>query len=111
MVDQLGNKRPLPVLIHLAAWGVLLGLPFFFTGRESEVLTVERYIRFVIVPLSFMCVFYMNYSLLVDRYLFSRHPGRFILSNIVLIVAAIFLVHVFMRTLPPPPHRQMVKPD
>lgn len=101
---QLNNKKPLPVLIHLAAWGVLFGLPFFFTGRESEILTFESYVRFMIVPLSFMCVFYMNYSLLIDRYLFSRHPGRFFLSNALLIATAMVSVPLFMHLLPPPPY-------
>ena len=27
-------------LIHIAAWAILFGLPFFFTGRESQTVTV-----------------------------------------------------------------------
>ena len=96
-------------IIHIAAWGILFGLPFFFTGRESQVLTVTSYLRSVIVPLSFMMVFYVNYFLLVNRYLFSRHGWKFFLSNVALIAAAIILVHLLMQLLPPPeiphPHR------
>lgn len=104
MVNQIENKKPLPVLIHLAAWGILLGLPFFFTGREVERLTVESYIHFVIVPLSFMLVFYMNYFFLVGRYLFSRHPKHFLISNLLLIAATMMMVHIIMHLLPEPPH-------
>lgn len=100
----LENKKPLPGLIHLAAWGVLFGLPFFFTGREAESLTLESYVRFMIVPLSFMLVFYVNYFLLIKQFLFSRHPGRFILSNLLLIALAMLLVHLFIHLLPAPPH-------
>lgn len=38
-------------LIHIAAWAILFGLPFFFTGRESQTVTVLSYIRSIIVPL------------------------------------------------------------
>ena len=38
-------------LIHIAAWAILFGLPFFFTGRESQTVTVLSYIRSMIVPL------------------------------------------------------------
>lgn len=103
-MHSLENKKPLPGLIHLAAWGVLFGLPFFFTGREAQELTVESYVRFMIVPLSFTLVFYMNYFLLIKRYLFSRHPGRFLLSNLLLIAAAMLLVHLFIHLLPAPQH-------
>lgn len=89
-------------IIHMAAWGILIGLPFFFTGRETQEVTVQSYIRFVIVPLSFMLVFYVNYFLLVKQFLFSKHGWKFFLSNVLLIVATIVLVHLLMHMLPPP---------
>lgn len=64
------KKEELPVyrtpnglgkIIHMAAWGILFGIPFFFTGDETETVTIESYMRFVIVPISFMFVFYVNY--------------------------------------------------
>lgn len=96
-------------IIHIAAWGILFGLPFFFTGRESQELTVISYLRSVIVPLSFMMVFYVNYFLLINRYLFSRHGWKFFLGNVLLIAFAMLAVHLLMQLLPPPeihrPHR------
>lgn len=96
-------------IIHIAAWGILFGLPFFFTGRESQEVTVVSYLRSVIVPLSFMMVFYVNYFLLVNRYLFSRHGWKYFLSNLVLIAFGMLTVHLLMQLLPPPeihrPHR------
>ena len=74
-------------LIHIAGWGILFCSPFFFTGRESQV-TFEGYFRSIIVPLSFMLVFYLNYGWLVRRYLFNRRTGRFLLINLLLIKMA-----------------------
>lgn len=89
-------------VIHIVAWGILFGLPFFFTGRESQEMTWANYIRSVIVPLSFMFVFYVNYFLLVDRFLFSKYMWRFFFSNVILIAVAMLGVHLFMNLLPPP---------
>lgn len=99
--------RGMGSLIHIVAWGILIGLPFFFTGRETQEVTVESYVRSVIVPLSFMLVFYVNFFFLVKQYLFSRRGWMFFFSNILLIVAAMTLVHLLMQLLPPPEfHRQ-----
>lgn len=97
-------------IIHMVAWGILLGLPFFFTGREAQEVTVVSYVRSVLVPLSFMMVFYVNYFLLVDRYLFSRHGWKFFLSNVVLIAAAMTMVHLCMQVLPPPEMHRPPRP-
>ena len=74
-------------LIHIAAWATLFGLPFFFTGRESQTVTVLSYVRSMIVPLSFMLVFYANYFVLIDHFLFAKRPWKFLLCNVVLIAA------------------------
>lgn len=90
------------VIIHLAAWGILFGLPFFFTGRESQAVTLESYCRFMVIPLSFSLVFYINYFLLIRQFLFTKQTTRYIVSNIVLIVLAMLAVHCLFRLLPPP---------
>ena len=89
-------------LIHTAAWAILFGLPFFFTGRESQTVTVLSYVRSVIVPLSFMLVFYVNYVLLIDHFLFAKRPWKFFLCNILLIAFAMGVVHLLFQLLPHP---------
>lgn len=107
------KKEELPVyrtpnglgkIIHMAAWGILFGLPFFFTGREEETVTVESYMRFVIVPISFMLVFYVNYFILVPKYLFTRRLPEFFVANVLLIVFTMVAVHLLMDLLPDSPH-------
>lgn len=86
--------------IHVVAWGILFGIPFFFTGREHESVTVNSYMRFVLGPLSFMFVFYVNYFGLVRRYLFSRQMFRFLLANVLLISFTMVCVHFLMQVIP-----------
>lgn len=100
------TKKPFSGLIHAAAWAVLLGLPFFFTGREESV-TLTYYLRFVLIPLSFMLVFYVNYFLLIDRYLFTHKVKMFTLTNVVLIIAMMVTVHLLINLLPEPVGHRM----
>lgn len=94
-------------LIHVVGWGILFCAPFFFTGREQGV-TLESYLRGILVPLSFMCVFYINYFWLVKRELFARRTGRFLLINLLMIIATIVTVHLIMHLFP---HSQSGRPE
>ncbi len=91
-------------VIHIVAWGILFGIPFFFTGRESETVSIESYMRFVIVPLSFMFVFYVNYCILIPKYLFTRRLAEFFIANVALIAFVMIAVHFLMGFLPEPEH-------
>ena len=94
--------RSIGWIIHLVAWGIVFCLPFFFTGRNMEEVTTERYIRFILVPLSFMVLFYLNYFLLIPRYIFVQKTGKFLLVNTALIILTMIAVHALMQLLPPP---------
>lgn len=109
------KKEELPVyrtpkglgkIIHMAAWGILFGIPFFFTGDETETVTIESYTRFVIGPISFMFVFYVNYFFLVPKYLFTRRLPEFFVANVLLIVFTMVAVHLLMDLLPDSPHER-----
>ena len=114
------KKEELPVyrtpnglgkIIHMAAWGILFGIPFFFTGDETETVTIESYMRFVIVPISFMLVFYVNYFILVPKYLFTRRLPEFFVANVLLIVFTMVAVHFLLDLLPDPPQLHHPKPQ
>ena len=59
--SQFPPFKGVELFMHILAWGILFGFPFFFTGRESPELTLVDYLRSIIVPISFMLVFYINY--------------------------------------------------
>ena len=80
-------------LIHLTAWAVIFGMPLFVTSPDRPLMTGSEYLRFLLVPLSFMVVFYTNYFLLIERYLFTRQTGRFLGGNALLIAAVIVGLH------------------
>ena len=67
-------RRPLEILIHIISWGIMFGFPFFFVERGNGNINWMAYIRHLAVPLSFMIAFYVNYFVLVPRYLFQSRP-------------------------------------
>ena len=93
-------------LIHVTVWAVIFGMPLFVTGPDRPLMTGSQYARFLLVPLSFMVVFYTNYFLLIERYLTTRRFGHFAGYNLLLIGVVMLLVHLLFRhVLPPDLHR------
>lgn len=108
-------RRPLEILIHIISWGIMFGFPFFFVERGNGNINWMAYIRHAAVPLSFMIVFYINYFLLVPKYLFQNQTKRYITYNILLLCAIGVLLHfwqslTFDPSLAPKPKRPNMPP-
>lgn len=73
-------------IIQVIVWGIVFAFPLFFTWKEAELMTWERYLGYVFAPVTFMIVFYTNYFLLIDRLLFRQKLLRFLLANLGLFV-------------------------
>mgnify|MGYP002585164113 CR=1 FL=1 len=103
-------RRPLEALIHIIGWGIMFGFPFFFVERENGNINWMAYLRHSAVPLSFMIAFYVNYFLLVPRYLFQSQTKRYITYNILLLCVIGLMLHLwrsltFDPSFVPKPHR------
>ncbi len=96
-------------IIHLAIWTVILAMPFFSPQPGRPLHGGLDYSHFIPVIISFGAVFYVNYFVLVRRFLSTRQTGRFVLWNVVLIAGVSLAVHLFFRyvlapsSLPLPP--------
>lgn len=88
-------RRPLEALIHIIGWGIMFGFPFFFVERENGNINWMAYLRHSAVPLSFMIAFYVNYFLLVPRYLFQSQTKRYITYNILLLCVIGLMLHLW----------------
>lgn len=84
------KKRPtsyyktLEVLIHCFGWIIVFAFPLLLFNQTHEYFNWERYLRHSMVPLSFLIVFYINYFLLIPRYLFKEQTYKYILCNVIL---------------------------
>ena len=80
------------LLIHITAWAVVIGMPLFVFGTDRPLINMNDYFRFLAVPVSFMLIFYINYFHLIEKFLFARHVGKFLICNVFLILTVMFAV-------------------
>ena len=73
----------------------MFGFPFFFVERGNGNINWMAYIRHLAVPLSFMIAFYVNYFILVPRYLFQSQAKRYIVYNIIFLCVIGILLHLW----------------
>ncbi len=79
-------------LMHILLWGVIFILPYFFMDSE-RIFYWQPFMRSLPEMLGFMLVFYLNYFLLIDKFLFKGKTKQFILYNLLLIIVTAFLMH------------------
>jgi len=102
---QARNKNVLQLLIHFSAWGLVFGVPFFIFWKYNDYDIVDKIIHSAVVLASLITVFYVNYSVLIERFLFRRKTGKFFLYNILLIVLVGVSVHFWQEShMLPMPH-------
>lgn len=80
------KNKFLQYIIQVIVWGIVFGFPLFFTWKETESMTMVKYLGYVFVPVTFMIIFYFNYFLFIDRILFRKRLIHFLLANVVLFV-------------------------
>lgn len=94
-----GNKRrkTMHVVPHLLVWGFLFLFPLLFTDGTVN---FRRVLARSWLPLFFyMTLFYCNFLYLIDRFLIRRKVTLFILINLLLLVAAVYLADVLREHL------------
>ena len=92
MLSSTKHQPLLKILLHIFTWIVLLMFPFFLSQGESSAINYSRLIKYTWIPLFFYAViFYTNYLLLIERFLFRKKTALFILVNICLIVCFTWL--------------------
>lgn len=72
-------------LIHITAWSLLCVFPliiFQYNGIHPGFSPIP----FLSLPVAFIIAFYINYFILIDRFLFSHKTGLFIIFNLVIIL-------------------------
>ncbi|RCW90682.1 sensor histidine kinase [Winogradskyella arenosi] len=84
------NNKNITLFSHLLVWIVLFSMPYFLTyGQEQEMDRIKAHFW---IPLCFsVFIFYSNYFVLVDRFLFPKKMLQFIAINTVMIVLFLFL--------------------
>lgn len=96
-------------LFHIVGWAVLLALPFFSILPGRPIIDASDYLHFVMALLSFMAVFYVNWFLLIPRYLFHRQTRLYLLWNLALIALVTLVTHLTFRFILIPPEMGVMR--
>lgn len=96
------RKRNAGWLVHFIVWAIVFGMPMFVVGPGSPMINGKDYIRFLVIPLSFMVVFYTNYFYLIRKNLSQHRTAQFLLGNVLMIALVMVAVHVVSRYVLPP---------
>ncbi|SHJ37306.1 sensor histidine kinase [Pseudozobellia thermophila] len=75
---------------HLLIWLVLFSMPYILSyGQDPD---INRLIAHFLIPMLFYAIiFYLNFFILIDKFLFPKKTLRFILINLVAIAFFMFL--------------------
>ncbi|MDD4819878.1 MAG: histidine kinase [Flavobacteriales bacterium] len=85
-MSQKSTKNILLFAIHIIGWGLLFAFPLLMSWQDSEKsISINWYLGYISVPVSFMIIFYINYFGLIPRYLFNGKFYVFIIVNIALV--------------------------
>ncbi|APZ47413.1 histidine kinase [Polaribacter reichenbachii] len=84
------KNKNITLLSHILVWFVLFSMPYLLSyGQEQE---LDRVIIHFWIPLLLSSIlFYLNYFLLIDKYLFTKKTVWFVLINIIFIVFFIYI--------------------
>ena len=91
------NKNVLQLLIHFTSWILVFGLPFLLFLKYNDTDIVDKIIHSLVIVLSLVVVFYINFFLLIERFLFQRKTGKFFLYNTLLIIIVGLSVHFWQE--------------
>lgn len=100
MKQQLPNPRHrgIEILIHIIVWGIVIGFPFLMMTRSGFNISLADYLRHgSSSTLSFFLVFYINYCLLIPRYLFEGRIRQYLLLNTLLIICITTGAHLWQE--------------
>lgn len=92
------NKNILQFLIHFTAWALVFGLPFLIFWKYNDYDLMDKMTHSSVVLLSLLIVFYVNFFVLIERFLFRRKTGKFLFYNILLILSVGISLHLWQES-------------
>jgi len=100
------KRKKILTIIHVMVWLLLFSLPFLFEFQEKE-WSIAKALNPIVLLGFTMLVFYLNFFVFIDKFLFTRKLWLYFLSNILTYVVFIIVIdvlyqHVLIHILPPP---------
>lgn len=105
MKQPLSNRRNrIEILVHIISWVVIFAFPLLYIDRSNPNFSWFNFLRHSVVTLSFVVAFYLNYFILIPKYLFNQKTRLFILYNLVLVTFLAVFVYIWQGITAPMPN-------
>lgn len=106
------NLKLIKVLVHSMPWIILLIMPLIVFGREEGDAPWGQYIKQLISPVSFIIIFYLNFIVFTEKYLFNNAVKKFFLANLITYSIICGMHFLWFRVIipdTPPPTVQLIE--
>ncbi|MBQ5706041.1 MAG: hypothetical protein IIV73_05465, partial [Bacteroidaceae bacterium] len=80
------DKKYVSRFVHLAICAFVLCMPMLVVEPNRQSPSSSEYARMVLLPATFIFFFYLNYSVLIEKFFFTQRIGRFVASNVIAII-------------------------
>ena len=83
---KFSKNNILELVIHIIGWGIVFAFPLSFIQKLNNAIEWNQYFKHLVMPVTMFFVFYINYFVLVPRYLCKSKTGQFIFTNLIIIL-------------------------
>lgn len=104
-MNNLKIKKQIPLLIHILFCIAILAIPLLAMSSNGITQNVH-YIGYMIRTGVILIIFYINYLVLIDKFLFKKQFFIYFIINVILLIGLVFLqdqLFAFMREVNPKP--------
>lgn len=91
MKARLDRKIYIEISMHVFAWMLILNMHLISFDNTRQI-TLQEYLKGLMFPATFLCVFYLNYFLIIPRLLFTKRMAAFFVVNVLLYGAAVLFM-------------------
>lgn len=88
------TRNFIPYFVHTAIISAVLCMPLLMLSRTEFKVTVTDYLLLLILPVSVVLVFYVNYFILIDRLLLRKKLIPYIVCNLLLVSTLAFMHYI-----------------
>lgn len=109
---KFSKNNILELVIHIIGWGIVFAFPLSFIQKLNNAIEWDQYFKHLVMPVTMFFVFYINYFVLVPRYLCKSKTGEFIFTNLIIILIITAGQRIWSNLFfPPPPPLRPTPPE
>ncbi len=94
-MNKAQKKKFLSLLVHIAVWTLVSGLPFMLIWRSHESDFWSKFLHHCVFVVALSAIYYLNYFIVIDKLMFRKRMWEFLLVNFILAIVMGQFVHLW----------------